>query len=162
MFAKWIPNVAVVEFEGLESIQSVTDAEIVIPEGPSRTGYVFGGWKLADRIYLAGEKFVVPPGGASFKSVYALRLLTDGGRKTIDVDNGEVAPYVAGATVYDGYLLDDGVLAGTIQVKVSKAKKDKAKGFMTATVSAIVQMADGSKKLSFKKGVAQEDGVAGR
>ena len=153
LFAKWTPNVAIVEFEGLEPVQSVTDAEIVIPEGPSRTGYAFGGWKLADRIYLAGEKFVVPPGGASFKSVYALRLLTDGGSKTIDVANGEVAPYVAGATVYDGYLLDDGVLAGTIQVKVSKTKKDK-----TATVAATVQMANGSKKMSFKKGVAQEDG----
>ena len=52
----------------------------------------------------------------------------------------------------------DGVLIGTIQVKVAKGKTDKKTGAFSAKVTATVQLADGSRKISFKNGVADEHG----
>ena len=63
-----------------------------------------------------------------------------------DVDaTGRVPPV---ACVYDGYLYNKvtGVLAGTIQVKVGKAKLDKKTQSLTAAVKATVIGLDGKKK----------------
>ena len=60
--------------------------------------------------------------------------------------------------VYDGCLLQNGVVQGTIQVKVAKGKVDRTTGALAAKVTATVQMADGSKKLTFKDGFADAAG----
>ena len=71
----------------------------------------------------------------------------------------ETAPYELAAAVYDGYIRDaEGDVKGTVQVKVAKGKVNKKTGAFEAKVTATVQLADGSKKLSFK-GVADERGL---
>ena len=70
-----------------------------------------------------------------------------------DGESGERVPYETSAAVYDGMLVDEkGAVKGTIQVKVAKMKNGAAK------VTATVQLADGSRKISFKNGVADEYG----
>ena len=70
----------------------------------------------------------------------------------VDVEKGEVAPYVDAASVYDGFLYEGGKVAGSVQVKVAKMKNGEAK------VTATVQMAGQAKKLNFKGGVADATG----
>ncbi len=68
-------------------------------------------------------------------------------------------PYTTAAGVYDGYLRDDyGNITGTIQMKVAKGKIDKKTGEFAAKVTATVIPVDGSKKISFKGGFADEHG----
>ena len=71
---------------------------------------------------------------------------------------GSALPFASAATVYDGSLLQGGRLVGTIQVKVAKGKVDKKTGAFSAKVTATVQLADGSRKISFKNGVADAAG----
>ena len=72
----------------------------------------------------------------------------------------ETAPYANAAAVYDGYLLDaEGRMIGMLQVKVSKGKVDKNTGVLGAKVTATLTPADGSKKVSFKNGVADATGA---
>ncbi|MCQ2392437.1 MAG: hypothetical protein MJ240_13545 [Kiritimatiellae bacterium] len=68
------------------------------------------------------------------------------------------APYALATTVYDGYVVQNGVVMGTLQVKVAKGKVDRKSGLFSAKVTATVQMADGSRKLSFKNGLADAAG----
>ena len=79
----------------------------------------------------------------------------------INVEGGEIAPYKAAASVYDGYLCEWGAVFGSVQVKVSKEKVNKKNGKFEAKVTATVQLADGSKKISFKGGIADETGTIG-
>ena len=72
----------------------------------------------------------------------------------------ETAPYASAAAVYDGYLLDaEGRMIGMLQVKVSKGKVDGDTGVLGAKVTATLTLADGSKKVSFKNGVADATGA---
>ena len=69
------------------------------------------------------------------------------------------APYVKAATVYDGCIADaSSNVSGTIQVKVAKGRTDRKTGEFVAKVTATVQLADGSRKLSFKGGLADASG----
>ena len=81
---------------------------------------------------------------------------------SVDATGGDgtaAMPYATAATVYDGYIRDaDGNVKGTVQVTVAKGKVDKRTGEFSAKVKATVQMADGTKKISFKGGVADQFG----
>ena len=71
----------------------------------------------------------------------------------VDIEKGEVAPIETAAAVYDGFLYEGETVIGSVQVKVAKMKNGEAK------VTATVQMAGQSKKLSFKGGVADAAGA---
>ena len=71
----------------------------------------------------------------------------------VDVEKGEVAPFETAAAVYDGFLYEGEKVIGSVQVKVAKMKNGSAK------VTAAVQMAGQSKKISFKGGVADATGA---
>lgn len=71
----------------------------------------------------------------------------------IDVERGEVAPYEDAAAVYDGFLYEGEKVVGSLQVKVAKMKNGAAK------VTATVQLAGQSKKVSFKNGIADATGA---
>ena len=78
--------------------------------------------------------------------------------ETLDLKYIWPKPYVGAAAVYDGYLSDaDGIVRGTIQVKVAKGKTDRRIGKFLAKVTATVQLADEPKKISFKGGVVDSD-----
>lgn len=95
----------------------------------------------------------VPPRAATSRYLY------DESKVSVAADKGDVAPYETAAAVYDGRIVDDnGALKGTIQVKVAKGKVDRKTGELSAKVTATVQLADGSKKITFKGGVADEAG----
>ena len=101
-----------------------------------------------------GPGSVILPDGSLIGEPYVLYA-----DDAIGISEGETVPYVAAATVYDGYLADAaGIVKGQVQVKVAKGKLDKKSGLFSAKVAATVQMADGA-KLSFKNGVADAAGT---
>lgn len=70
---------------------------------------------------------------------------------------GDDPAWRTASTVYDGYLYDDllGAPCGTVQVKIGKVSKKT----LTSKVTATVYLADSTKKLSFRKGVADLSGI---
>lgn len=76
------------------------------------------------------------------------------------IGSNESAPYASVATTYDGYLYgEDDIVVGSVQVKVAKGKVDRKSGLFSAKVTATVQLAGDSKKISFKGGVADAAGM---
>lgn len=76
------------------------------------------------------------------------------------VAEGATAPFASSACVYDGYLwASDGGISGTIQVKVSKGRINGQTGVFEARTTARVQLADGSRKISFAGGLADATGA---
>lgn len=81
------------------------------------------------------------------------------GETTGGIAEKDAAPYAAAAAVYDGYVYVGKQMKGSVQLKIAKGKVDKKTGKFAAKVTATVQLADGTKKLSFKNGVADETGA---
>ena len=131
-------------------------SSIMLPPAVEKAGFVFMGWSDGKKVYAAGSRYVIPAQGVTLTAVYGEFWLYD--EDSIAVQSDETAPYASAAAVYDGYIVQDGVVKGTIQVKVSKGKVNKKTGLFAAKVTATVQLADGSKKLTFKGGVADEAG----
>ena len=122
----------------------------------ARGGYVFAGWfTAADGGARVTEATIAAADATLYARWTPLRLY---GAAGAGIGAGETAPYLGAACVYDGLLLGDGGFAGTIQVKVAKAKEDRATGRRAAAVAATVQLA-GGRKLAFKGGVADAAGA---
>lgn len=122
----------------------------------ARAGYAFAGWfTAADGGARVTEATIAAADATLYARWTPLRLY---GAAGAGIGAGETAPYLGAACVYDGLLLGDGGFAGTIQVKVAKAKEDRATGRRAAAVAATVQLA-GGRKLAFKGGVADAAGA---
>lgn len=145
------------------SVTSDYDAEISAPEAPVRTGYAFAGWYesgAADPFVFSTmpardvaltahwEEIAEPPPEEPERP-----MVVEEAETHIDVERGEVAPYEDAAAVYDGFLYEGEKVVGSLQVKVAKMKNGAAK------VTATVQLAGQSKKVSFKGGVADATGT---
>ncbi len=164
-------------FENCSGLTSVT-----IPEGVTSIGdYAFQwcsglksvtipssvtniGWRAFYR--CGGLKTVHVSSGDTerVRNLLTASGFSEGGVEFVETDTTwstkpKVEPYFVAAATYDGMIQnEDGVLIGTIQVKVAKGKTDKKTGAFSAKVTATVQLADGSRKISFKNGVADEYG----
>lgn len=135
-----------VVFWGVPGINKTSSIQYYIPgrtisslpeEEPEREGYIFLGWftkpyggtEVTENI---AEEFVV---NSSF-SIYAHWQREDDPESLSDLEYD-----FASAHVYDGYLLnDEGGVAGTIQLKTSKAKWDKKEEATNVTASATIML----------------------
>ena len=131
--------------------------------GYTRAGGKFLGWATSaagEVVYADGEVVgnltATADGVATLCAVWNVTGLVDEAETHVDVEKGEVAPFEGAAAVYDGFLYEGGKVAGSVQVKVAKMKNGEAK------VTATVQMAGQTKKLSFKGGVADATGKVTR
>ena len=152
---------------------TASDLPLVLADArPLKDGCEFVGWSMDGKMVTEIPKGTTgniqlvavwdhgeepdPPqdgGGDGIETEVASRLY-----ETLDLKYIWPKPYVGAAAVYDGYLSDaDGIVRGTIQVKVAKGKTDRKTGKFAAKVTATVQMADGSKKISFKGGSVNGD-----
>ena len=143
-----------VVFWGMPGINKTASIQYYIPgrtisslpeEEPEREGYMFLGWftkpyggvEVTDD---AAEEFVVD---SSF-SIYAHWQKEDDPESLSDLEYDLTA-----AHVYDGYLLnDEGGVAGTIQLKTSKAKWNKKEEATNVVASAtILLLGEGTVRL---------------
>ena len=135
-----------VVFWGVPGINKTSSIQYYIPgrtisslpeEEPKREGYIFLGWFTkpyggTEVTENTAEEFVV---NSSF-SIYAHWQWEDDPESLSDLEYD-----FASAHVYDGYLLnDEGGVAGTIQLKTSKAKWDKKEEATNVTASATIML----------------------
>ena len=189
LYQYWTPNAYVVKFDANGGTGKMEDQAFtydVVQELKANSftwkGYVFMGWasakdmESAEYADCASVKNLTSAAGGCVM-LYAIwekapsTTLYDEDDTFIDTSAGEVVPYSIAAAVYDGYVVQDGVVKGTVQVKVAKAKVKKAKkskskvegegedGGISAAVTATVQLVGEKKKLSFKGGVADAAGT---
>ena len=163
-----VPSVYTITYVGLEdaantNVTEFTTNDLPLVLGPvERERYEFLGWTPNDGViplgtasnvtFTANWEEIVDP-----QPVESGRLVSEV-ETHVDVEKGEKAPYETAAAVYDGYLYDGDVIVGSVQVKVSKGKVNKKSGKFEAKVTATVQLADETKKLSFKGGIADHAG----
>lgn len=141
----------------------------------TRAGYVFRGWSLSSagaaaygdgatvvdltavrdavvELYAVWEPIPVPPPDP-VPVPPTVGDLKVGGSDTAIVGTAR-APYENAAAVYDGYFSANGVVMGSVQVKIAKGKLNRKTGAFTAKVTASIVPIATSKKVSFKNGVA--------
>lgn len=67
-------------------------------------------------------------------------------------------PFSAKASIYNGYLKDaNNNICGTLQIKAAKGKLNKS--IWTAKIATTIQMAGTTKKIQFKNGICNSNGV---
>ena len=142
------------------NVTEFTTNDLPLVLGPvEREGWTFLGWTPNGGVIPEGTMSNVTFTAQWEKEVVEPQTVVAEAETHVDVAKGEKAPYEDAAAVYDGYLYDGEKVVGSVQVKVAKGKVDKKSGKFEAKVTATVQLADGSKKLSFKGGIADETGA---